>query len=841
MTIEEQLQRILQTKTGFKDLITEKGGVITETTTFHEYIDEARKLMEGGKVVVEEVNCTAVPNEGYVDKVYFNTSLSSEEVENIIVNANLVPHSFEGYILLKTNDNDIILVMDAAVISQGQANGVMIMATMYPEQGIFVSPSMASMMGSAWSGWNPNFNGVLEIQKDVLTASESTGNIFGAQNEALKELISSTAFKSGKQPVPNSGYIESVKFNTSLTPEEVDSLLNNVFEGYDWQSNSYMHYVTYFPDKMDYNVVISPATGNGHNDWAILIGSMENPIYISPSLADMGTPISGWSPNFDGTIILGYETISKVDGFAIGAQNAALTDLVYIGTDLFKKELTGTYEAVTVDVTENSEVDLTEYWDNSEMPVKVNVNVEASDDGEPEITYVPVPNEGYVEKIYFNISLTPEEVDKIITDANLEWANAEGTAIYNVIRTDVLGSEEGEQIVISNMYAATGTVGYIIAQPMNGTLIYISSSLSGLGEELPFTSWNPDLVNNNGIYEIGYNVVNIDSGYSGDFPVGIQNDALKELVYVDKLVDGNGYAEVISTAEEMEANLTAENKHKFYLYNGEDGQYTNGEYYAVVDDEETVVEEDRLKNYFTFINKTENIFSDVQSIPDGLIKYNDLENVTNISYMFRNNTWLQSIPLFNTKNALKAAYFCNRCEKLTEIPKYDFSNVTDLSQAFGQCKSLTYFPDLNINNVEKVQSMFYQCYKLVTIEKINLDKVVSSSYGSLLSDCPKIENINFLNIRLDLQIGSGTTYGHLLTVDSLINTCKECINAGGARTLTMGSANIEKLANVYVKFVDSTQTTIDVDTKGEVEVCESTDTGAMTINDYMALKNWSLA
>lgn len=90
-TTAQKLQRILETKIGFKDLITEKGGVITETTTFHEYIDEARKLMDGGSVIVEEggPQPTAVPNEGYVDKIYFNTKLTSEEVDEIITNANL--------------------------------------------------------------------------------------------------------------------------------------------------------------------------------------------------------------------------------------------------------------------------------------------------------------------------------------------------------------------------------------------------------------------------------------------------------------------------------------------------------------------------------------------------------------------------------------------------------------------------------------------------------------------------------------------------------------------------------------------------------------------------------
>ena len=73
-TTVQKLQRILETKTGFKDLITEKGGVITETTTFYEYINEARKLMDGGSVIVEEggPQPIVVPNEGFVENIYFN-------------------------------------------------------------------------------------------------------------------------------------------------------------------------------------------------------------------------------------------------------------------------------------------------------------------------------------------------------------------------------------------------------------------------------------------------------------------------------------------------------------------------------------------------------------------------------------------------------------------------------------------------------------------------------------------------------------------------------------------------------------------------------------------------
>ena len=151
-TITEKLLRVKETKTGFKDLITEKGGVITETTTFHEYIDEARKLMEssdgvsgeaieisteeeldtlitaeniakfyqytgettdkyikdaiyvvqdidnpiienadnqGGAVFAKPGENIAVPRGDIIEKVFINTSMPSLDVDTIISSANI--------------------------------------------------------------------------------------------------------------------------------------------------------------------------------------------------------------------------------------------------------------------------------------------------------------------------------------------------------------------------------------------------------------------------------------------------------------------------------------------------------------------------------------------------------------------------------------------------------------------------------------------------------------------------------------------------------------------------------------------------------------------------------
>lgn len=75
------------------------------------------------------------------------------------------------------------------------------------------------------------------------------------------------------------------------------------------------------------------------------------------------------------------------DGMSVGLQNEALKQLISttpFDGESFRKELKGIYEPVTVEVTENSEINLTTYMDNGEMPIKINVNVEgAGDSGVP--------------------------------------------------------------------------------------------------------------------------------------------------------------------------------------------------------------------------------------------------------------------------------------------------------------------------------------------------------------------------------------------------------------------------------------------------------------------------
>jgi hypothetical protein len=85
-----------------------------------------------------------------------------------------------------------------------------------------------------------------------------------------------------------------------------------------------------------------------------------------------------------------------------------------------------------------------------------------------------------------------------------------------------------------------------------------------------------------------------------------------------------------------------------------------------------------------------------------------------------------------------------------------------------------------------------------------------------------------------------------LTVESLIHTAQQLRDRSSTTqlTLTLGSTNKAKIANIYVKLIDATEEMIAnddlIESKLPFEVCESTDEGAMLLTDYIFIKNWNL-
>lgn len=212
----------------------------------------------------------------------------------------------------------------------------------------------------------------------------------------------------------------------------------------------------------------------------------------------------------------------------------------------------------------------------------------------------------------------------------------------------------------------------------------------------------------------------------------------------------------------------------------------------------------------------------------------DTINVKNMSYMFNSCKNVISIPQLDTSSVTDMSYMFNNCYKLSVIPRLNTEKVVNMSSMFRNCQDIITIPALDTRKVVDMNKMFSAANNLKTIEGIYMDSVTRNT--DFLYSNSKLETLNLYNIKLSLTIGSGTSWGHLLSVDSLVGCCKECVQQSSAKTLTVGTANLEKLANVYVKLLED-----DGSGKLPCEVCESTDEGAMLISEYMTLKNWQLA
>lgn len=220
--------------------------------------------------------------------------------------------------------------------------------------------------------------------------------------------------------------------------------------------------------------------------------------------------------------------------------------------------------------------------------------------------------------------------------------------------------------------------------------------------------------------------------------------------------------------------------------------------------------EDMLQQMINATNSCDYLFYYYKGSSVDFISNLNTSKVISMASMFEDSA-VQSVVLGNTSNVENMSFCFRNCVQVKTILLKDTSRVKKMQYMFFNCAKLTSVTEVDMSNVLYTTSMFDYDYELVDLTLLNIKLAVGFHH------CSK------------------------LTLDSLVNICKELINVGSARTLTMGSTNLSKIASTYVKFTDSTQTEIAVDTKGDVVVCESTDEGAMLLSDYALLKNWTLA
>lgn len=189
---------------------------------------------------------TAVPNTGYVEKVYFNTSLSVDEVVNLLskltyTNSEFAPMPAYGLINKHYWVNNEWVDLVLAVFKFDDLNyGIMD----FDNGIVYFSTTIMPDSPFTFVGWKTDFNGEIVIEGDVENQLQDIP--FGLENDKLTDLFSATPFGgSSCEPtglpievdslpikkgtaIPIDGYVENIYFNTDLNNEKIVELCSSL-------------------------------------------------------------------------------------------------------------------------------------------------------------------------------------------------------------------------------------------------------------------------------------------------------------------------------------------------------------------------------------------------------------------------------------------------------------------------------------------------------------------------------------------------------------------------------------------------------------------------------------
>jgi len=128
----------------------------------------------------------------------------------------------------------------------------------------------------------------------------------------------------------------------------------------------------------------------------------------------------------------------------------------------------------------------------------------------------------------------------------------------------------------------------------------------------------------------------------------------------------------------------------------------------------------------------------------------NIQNVTNMTFVWRDCASLTSFPLLNTQNVTNMNQTWYQCTSLTSFPLLNTQNVTNMGAAWYQCTSLTSFPAINTQNVTSVSSAWTTCSSLTSFPAINTVKL--TSFIQTWSGCP-LSQLSIDNIIISIAAG----------------------------------------------------------------------------------------
>ena len=464
---------------------------------------------------------TAVPNTGFVGKVYVNTSLSDEEVEAIIDKVCPVNEEQNDmiYNVCQRDDDEICCAIYIEVV--GQSKYISAYVDRFDGNGDWVT----DFSGFLWCnniiadaegltpGWQ-EFTNPIEINTEVQDKHN-----YSIYNDQLTSLFSTTPYDSSgptgykykqfvhgewkelsynglevkelkEKPldpvvVPNEGLLQQVYVNTSLSYDEMLTIAESI--PYNASNQNY-----FVLRNSSGNISITfdktKINDNGEIGYVLCYNNTEDGTNIIPIWCDekscayvnnvLNTNYkAGWQ-KFSNPIVFGNTTVTNIDnnGNPVGNYNNELTNLF----------------------------SLTPYLDDMDINKIYKLPIVKSLEG------ILVPNQGTVNKIHFNTSLTAKEVHDIFDTLSFMQTSLLSYPLYPIL------------------FSATGTPIVIVVKAENSYEITIVKDLNTQDFEYAYVG---EIGSNTGSwklseYEVNSSVIN---EYMG-LPVGTLNNQLLNLI-----------------------------------------------------------------------------------------------------------------------------------------------------------------------------------------------------------------------------------------------------------------------------------------------------------------------
>lgn len=404
---------------------------------------------------------TTVPNSGTVRKVYFNTKLSVEEVKAILDTLNIEQSPDEygdvfGTYPIISNDDQSKGIGIMKINSE-----YLILTSVNCEQGIvFRSANNDGIIGWIDKSGEYEFN---DVALDIFASGVVN------QNDKLSSLISVTPFEEIDEsnpflkwtgtPIPNSGTLQGgIYINTNLSIEEVNEIIDSVSLMVDNTGYGYPAVCGTTPDG---KLILLVFAKFGDEYMIILLDhEIEHLLYHNSIGFDQAAIDASGYINNDVASLLNITLQDYAEGLPCGDSNDLITSL--ISSTPFKRVMhVPTGEEFLTDCC------------NAIRYVEGNT-------GTGPLIGTPVPNNGFIYKVYANTTLTTEEVDKLIEENLSELTTViDGVTYYNFGLVCV-DSNNHMYVSFSSTSSSEGTVNkYYITVMVEGSPVQIYSSDNG--------------------------------------------------------------------------------------------------------------------------------------------------------------------------------------------------------------------------------------------------------------------------------------------------------------------------------------------------------------------------